>query len=141
MPKLKIFVVEDSPIIRGNLVAALEEMAPVTVVGAAEDAQSATQWLVREVHDCDLVIVDIFLKKGSGMDVLRALKEDEHLAARVVLTNFATPSVRSQCASLGADRVFDKSSEIELLIDYCIELAGQGAGGDSTGGQSAAGLQ
>jgi len=141
MPKLKIFVVEDSPIIRGNLVAALEEMAPVTVVGAAEDAQSATQWLVREVHDCDLVIVDIFLKKGSGMDVLRALKEDEHLAARVVLTNFATPSVRSQCASLGADRVFDKSSEIELLIDYCIELAGQGAGGDPTGGQSAAGLQ
>ncbi|HSI49589.1 MAG TPA: response regulator transcription factor [Ideonella sp.] len=129
MPNLKIFVVEDSPIIRGNLVAALEEMAPVTVVGAAEDAQSATQWLVREVHDCDLVIVDIFLKKGSGMDVLRALKEDEHLAARVVLTNFATPSVRSQCASLGADRVFDKSSEIELLIDYCIELAGQGAAG------------
>jgi DNA-binding NarL/FixJ family response regulator len=129
MPKLKIFVVEDSPIIRGNLVAALEEMAPVTVVGVAEDAQSATQWLVREVHDCDLVIVDIFLKKGSGMDVLRALKEDKHLAARVVLTNFATPSVRSQCAALGADRVFDKSSEIEQLIDYCIELAGQGAEG------------
>ena len=37
MTQLKAFIVEDSPVIRENLVAALEEMAPIDVVGTAED--------------------------------------------------------------------------------------------------------
>ena len=39
----------------------------------------------------------------------------------VVLSNYATPDVRMRCAQLGVDAVFDKSNEIEALVDYCIE--------------------
>jgi DNA-binding NarL/FixJ family response regulator len=41
----------------------------------------------------------------------------------VVLSNYTTADMRRRCLALGADRVFDKSNEIELLIQYCDELA------------------
>jgi DNA-binding NarL/FixJ family response regulator len=123
MPPLKVFIVEDSPVIRQNLVGALEEMAPVKVVGHAEGAAAAKALLSAAPPPCDLAIVDIFLRDGTGLDVLRALREQHSPVTRVVLTNYATPDIRSQCLALGADRVFDKSGDIDALVDYCIGLA------------------
>ena len=42
----------------------------------------------------------------------------------VVLTNYATPDIRVRCHQLGVDAVFDKSNEIEALIDFCLEMKG-----------------
>lgn len=123
MPALRTFIVEDSPVIRESLVAALEEMVPMTVVGQAEDGASALRWFDDPQNACDLVIIDIFLRMGSGMDVLRGLNERKHAANRVVLTNYATPDIRNRCLVLGASRVFDKSSEIDELVEYCLHLA------------------
>jgi DNA-binding NarL/FixJ family response regulator len=123
MSLLKVFIVEDSPHIWQNLVGALEEMAPVTVVGHAEDAATAKAMLTQQPPPCDLAIVDVFLRSGSGMDVLRALRERDSPIVRVVLTNYATPDIRTQCLALGADRMFDKSVDIDALVDFCIELA------------------
>jgi hypothetical protein len=41
----------------------------------------------------------------------------------VVLTNYATPDMRRKFIELGATQVFDKSTEIDALIDYCSRLA------------------
>jgi DNA-binding NarL/FixJ family response regulator len=120
---LRTFIVEDSAVIRESLIAALEEMVPMKVVGEAEDGASALRWLDDPHNACDLVIIDIFLRMGSGMEVLRVLNERKHGAHRVVLTNYATPDIRSRCAGLGASRVFDKSSEIDELVEYCLQLA------------------
>ena len=120
---LKTFLVEDSPVIRDSLVAALEEMAPVQVVGIAEDERSAVEWLSAAEPRCDLVIVDIFLKGGSGLGVLRAANDLHRPMTLVVLSNYATPDIRRKCAALGASRVFDKSNEIDALIGYCEQLA------------------
>lgn len=119
-----VYVVEDSPVIRENLIATLEEMAPVTVVGSAETEGEATEWLdTHPPEDCRLVVVDIFLKGGSGLGVLRSMTETHGERKVVVLSNYATPEMRERCMELGADRVFDKSDDIEGLIDYCQELA------------------
>ena len=123
MPALKAFVVEDSPVIRENLIAALEELAPVHVVGTAEDEPGAVTWLVNADHACDLVIIDIFLKRGSGLGVLRAVSHLGKPMSLVVLSNYATPDMRRKCMELGASRVFDKSNEIDALIQYCARLA------------------
>ena len=120
---LKAFIVEDSPVIRENLIAALEELAPVKVVGTAEDEPSAITWLRTPQHECDLVIIDIFLKRGSGLGVLRAASELRKARSLVVLSNYATPDMRRKCLELGASRVFDKSNEIDALISYCARLA------------------
>jgi len=124
MPALKAFVVEDSPVIRENLIAALEELAPVKVVGTAEDEPTAVSWLLASQNACDLVIVDIFLKSGSGLGVLRTLGQTQRALNLIVLSNYATPDMRRKCLELGATRVFDKSNEIDSLIMYCAGLAG-----------------
>jgi DNA-binding NarL/FixJ family response regulator len=120
---LKTFIVEDSPVIRDNLVATLEELLPMRVVGTAQDESSALEWLGQSAHAVDLVIIDIFLMRGSGLGVLRHASALHCKAKLVVLTNYATVDMRKRCLDLGADKVFDKSSEIDALIQYCGRMA------------------
>ena len=121
---LRTFIVEDSPVIRENLIATLEEMTPVQVVGSAEDEGGAKRWLDDPAHECELVIVDVVLRSGSGLGALRAAAQQAAPPQRrfVVLTNYATADMRERCQSLGADRVFDKSSELEDLIAFCVDM-------------------
>ncbi len=119
---MKTFIVEDNDVILKNLVATLREFTPVTLVGTASDATSAIDWLMQPKNHFDLVIIDIFLKSSSGLTVLSSIFDLSIQAKRVVLTNYATPELRARCAALGAHRVFDKSSEMEELIAYCVLL-------------------
>ena len=130
MTSLKAFIVEDSAVIRENLIAALEELAPIEVVGTAVDEPGAVSWLRTAGQHCDLVIIDIFLKTGSGLGVLRAASELHKPMSLVVLSNYATPDMRRKCTELGASRVFDKSNEIDLLMLYCERLASGETGHD-----------
>ncbi len=122
---MKTYIVEDSPIVLSNLIDALQELTTVEVVGTASDESVATQWLAESGGDCALVIVDVFLQRGSGLGVLRATRHSGFAGKRVVLTNFATRELRVACEALGADRVFDKSNEVDELIAYCIQLANE----------------
>lgn len=123
MHKLQTYIVEDSPVIRRSLIDTLEELVPVTVVGTAEDELTAVQWLTRPSNRVDLVIVDLFLKGGSGLGVLRSLNAPAQPYKLVVLSNYATKDIRRKCLELGADQVFDKSNDIDSLILYCGQLA------------------
>ena len=126
--QLRTFLVEDSALIRDNLIAALEEILPLKVVGTAEDEGSAVRWLADQANGCELGIIDMFLKNGTGLGVLRAVRADRRKIKLVVLSNYATAAMRATCKQLGADKVFDKSHEIEELLLYCARLAE--AGGD-----------
>ena len=128
MKQLKTYIVEDSQVIRDNLIATLEELVPIEVVGTAEDESTAVKWLMRASNHADLVIVDIFLKGGSGLGVLRAANGLAQPLKVVVLTNYSTPEMRRKCLELGANKVFDKSNDIEALIHYCGQLAAGEAG-------------
>ncbi len=128
MHTIKIYIIEDSQLIRENLIATLEELAPVRVVGTAEDEHSAVAWLTETANQCDLVVVDIFLKSGSGLGVLRSLQGVQSQRKLVVLSNYATADMRRKCAELGADQVFDKSNDIDALVQYCTRLAAGDSG-------------
>lgn len=119
---LKTFIVEDSAIIRENLIATLEETTPVRVVGTAEAEDGARHWLSDPAHDCELVIVDVVLKSGTGLGLLRSESVRRPARRFVVLTNYASADLRRRCTELGADRVFDKSSELDDLIAFCSEI-------------------
>ena len=133
MQRLKTYIVEDSPVIRENLVATLEELVPVDVVGFAEDEATAVRWLSEAANNCQLGIVDIFLKSGSGLGVLQALRNAGSPVKLVVLSNYATPDMRRKCLELGADKVFDKSNDIDALVRYCERLAAGGTGDTAPG--------
>jgi len=123
MAHLRTYIVEDSPVIRENLIATLEELVPAEVVGTADNEAAAVAWLQGRHHGCDLVIIDIFLKSGSGLGVLQTARQAAAQRKLVVLSNYATPDMRRKCLQLGADKVFDKSNEIDGLINYCAWLA------------------
>lgn len=123
MSQLTTYVVEDSPVIRENLIATLEETVPVRVIGSAEDEAAAVSWLRASQNDPDLLIIDIFLRGGSGLGVLVAARDAGKTGKLVVFSNYATPDMRRKCLELGATRVFDKSNEIDALIEFCATLA------------------
>ena len=122
MDKVKTFLVEDSSVVRENLIAALEENTPIEIVGVAEDESSAIHWLTARDHACELVIVDIFLRGGTGLGVLKGIGSVPHDMKRVVLSNHATPDIRDKCIELGADEVFDKSNQLDEMLLYCNRL-------------------
>ena len=119
--KLKTYIVEDNATIRENLIGTLEELACVESVGIAETEEDGKAWLIKNTAQWDLAIVDLFLRQGSGLGVLAACRARQPHQRVVVLSNYATPDVRVRCAQLGVDAVFDKSNEIDALVDYCIE--------------------
>jgi len=120
---IRVFLVEDSPVIRENLVAAMEELAPIQIVGFADDEPTATSWIASNPSGADLIVIDMFLRRGSGLDVLRPAAKMTK-ACGVVLSNYATPEMRRKCLELGAARVFDKSTEIDALLAFCARLDG-----------------
>ncbi len=119
--KLRTYIVEDNATIRENLIGTLEELAQVEAVGIAETEDDGKDWLTSHPAQWDLAIVDLFLRQGSGLGVLAACRNRTAGQKMVVLSNYATPDVRMRCAQLGVDAVFDKSNEIDALVDYCIQ--------------------
>lgn len=122
--RLKTYIVEDNPTIRENLIGTLEELAGVTAVGTAETENDGKAWLTDSHQDWDLAIVDLFLKQGSGLGVLAACRNRPSRQKVVVLSNYATADIRQRCAQLGVDAVFDKSNEIDALVDFCLQQNG-----------------
>lgn len=120
--KLRTFFVEDNPTIRENLIATLAELADVEAVGLAETEADASEWLSINPGAWDLVIVDLFLREGSGLGIVTSFKQRLSSQKLLVLSNYATADVRERCLELNADAVFDKSNEIDALIDFCIDL-------------------
>lgn len=120
--ELRTYIVEDNATIRENLIGTLEELACIKAVGTAETESDGTDWLGRNQGQWDLAIVDLFLRQGSGLGVLQACRGRAGVQKVVVLSNYATADMRKRCEQLGADAVFDKSNEIDALVDYCVQL-------------------
>ena len=120
MQKLITYLVEDNPIVRSNLIETLGEIAQLEITAHSATQQEASQWLGRH-SDWHLAIVDLFLKQGSGLGVLAACQGRAPFQKVVILTNYATPEIRERSEALGADAVFDKSTELDGLMDFCIE--------------------
>ena len=116
---IKTFLVEDRLDISSTLIEAMEEFASVRFVGLAEDEAGARTWLAANDGKWDLVIVDLFLSSGSGFGVLKDCQARSAQQKVVVLTSYAHDNVLERCRELGADAVFDKSQDVEQLVNFC----------------------
>jgi DNA-binding NarL/FixJ family response regulator len=120
----KTFLVEDSAIIRANLVPAMRDLADVEVIGFAETESEAIAWLASHTAELHLVVVDLLLREGSGLGVARQFRSARSELPIVILTNYATASTRGRALAAGASVIFDKSTELEDFFDYCRTLQG-----------------
>jgi DNA-binding NarL/FixJ family response regulator len=119
---LRIYVVEDSPIMLRLLSSAIDA-AGAKLSGHSANAQQAIEAI--SVLEPDLILIDISLNFGNGFDVLRVLR-DRGLALtarKVVLTNHANAEYRNLCFRLGADQFLDKASETAQALALISNLA------------------
>ena len=110
---MKIFIADDSPIVRERLVAMLSEMDGVEVAGHAEDAAAATR-MIRDLRP-DAVVLDIRLANGSGIDVLKAIKNDRPEMLVIMLTLYPYAQYRESCMKAGASFFLDKATGFERI--------------------------
>jgi two-component system OmpR family response regulator len=113
----RIFLVEDSPIIRESLVEVLSsEDDGRQVIGTAETEEDAFN-AIATTH-ADVAIIDINLREGSGIGLLARLSQlDEAPPTRIVYTNHYSRRVAAHCAELGATHVLSKAGNLSELLD------------------------
>ncbi|MGH8714577.1 MAG: response regulator transcription factor [Casimicrobiaceae bacterium] len=115
-PELRVFVVEDSELIRRRIIDNVRSMGGFDVVGFAESEEEAVEAISRLRPD--VVVTDIRLKHGNGIEVVRQIRAEglKPQPKIFVLTNFAYPEYQAQCSLAGADAFFDKSSEYDSFL-------------------------
>lgn len=121
MQNLITYLVEDNPIVLTNLIETLSELINLEVIAHSASQSEASQWLQAHDGNWHLAIVDLFLEEGTGLGVLIACKSRAAYQKVVILTNYATPEIRERSMALGADAVFDKSTELDRLMSFCTE--------------------
>jgi DNA-binding NarL/FixJ family response regulator len=120
---MKVFVVDDSVLMRQRLKRMLADMHDVVVIGEAGAVQEATDAILKQKPD--VVLLDIELFNGNGMDVLHSLKKSEPAPAVIILTNYPYPQYRQKCLEAGADFFFIKSSEFDHVVPALEQLMRQ----------------
>lgn len=111
--KVSVFIADDSLVVREHLVTMLDELAGIVIVGQAETVAEAIAAIGK--LQPDVVILDIHLPDGSGIDVLQTIKQDEPAPVVIVLTNYPYPAYRQKCLQAGADFFLDKSTEFDQI--------------------------
>lgn len=125
--KLKVFIADDSLIVRERLVTMLDELAGIEITGQAENVTEAIS-AIRRLQP-DVVILDIRMPGGSGIDVLQNIKQEEAAPIIIILTNYPYPAYRQKCLQAGADFFLDKSNEFDQ-IPALFEQFKRGSGSD-----------
>lgn len=110
---MKVFIADDSPLIRERLRDMLNELGNVDVVGEAEHGGEARDHILQLKPD--LAILDIRMPNRMGIDVLRDIKHNLPELKVIMLTNYPYPHFQRRCEEEGADYFFDKSTEFEKV--------------------------
>ena len=120
---VKVFLADDSALIRDR-VAAMLVARSMDIVGQAETPQGSIDGILA-VHP-DVVVLDVQLEGGSGLEVLRAVRQVDPRIAFVVFSNNAGPAYRKRYLGEGAQRFLDKTTEFDQLV-VAVENASQDA--------------
>jgi len=110
---LKVFIVDDSVLIRDRVAAMLEASA-ISVVGRAATPQDAIDGIL--AASPDVVVLDVQLEGGSGLQVLRAVRQAAPDIAFVVFSSNSGPAYRKRYFGEGAEAFLDKSTEFDQLV-------------------------
>jgi DNA-binding NarL/FixJ family response regulator len=110
---MRVLIADDSEVVIQRLVVALTAVSGIEIVGQAGTVAEASE-AVRNLKP-DVMILDISMPGGSGMDVLKSIKRDRVTPVVIVLTNYGYSQYRTKCFQLGARFFFDKSAEFEKV--------------------------
>ena len=113
--QLRVFLVEDLPAVRALVVESLEEIQGLKLAGFAETETGAMSWLTE--NDCEVLILDLELKEGTGIGVLKRLAKQESRPGlvKIIYSNHVGQNIRRVAEKLGATYFFDKTLDTPQL--------------------------
>ena len=117
----KVLIVEDSPMMRARLIEICNSVNDLEIVGQSETSEDAIDSI--DATNPDIVLLDIHLRSGNGLDVLRSIRMNNRPAVVIVLTNVPYPQYREVSLKLGADYFFNKATEFDMVATTLTSLS------------------
>lgn len=118
---LSVLVADDSPVLRRLLADAITEVDGVEVVAQASDGQAALDGVA--AHQPCVVVLDLQMPVMGGLPALAHLRQLGRDPRVIILTNHAGDAYRTACLDAGADHFFDKSRDMDDVLDVLREWA------------------
>ena len=112
--KISLLLVDDHAIWRGGVKSMLED-TEFDVIGEASSGKEALE-VVRELEP-DLVLLDIRMNGGDGLDALQALKAEQPQLAVIMLTTYDNPTYMARAVAGGASGYLQKGIERNDLLE------------------------
>jgi len=117
---MRVFIADDSEILRSRLIEMLSEFKEIDIVGQTGYAQEAIESIKELIPD--VVILDIRLPDGNGINLLEMIKKDNISTKVIIFTNYPYFQYRKRCLDAGAEFFFYKAAEFEKLVETLKQL-------------------
>lgn len=117
----KVLLVDDSPEIIKSLTLLINEIKGLQIAASVSNSISAVRAF--NLYEPDIVLLDISLSTGNGIEVLSDLKSSAKPPIVIMFTNYSRESFRKTSVKLGADYFLDKTNDTDKLIDILTSLA------------------
>lgn len=110
---MRVFITDDSKLVVERLADLLKDVSGVEVIGQAHDPLEAV--LSIQQMNPDALILDLQMPGGSGLDVLRAIRQGHPRLQVLICTNYPYPQYRDECTAAGANYFLDKSADFDKI--------------------------
>lgn len=121
--ELTVVIADDSALMRERLESLLLEIEGVEVVGKTLNVMETLKTVENTIPD--VVILDIKMIGGNGIDVLKAIRKKNITSKVIVFTHFPYPQYKQACMNAGADYFFHKATQFEELIETIDDMKKQ----------------
>lgn len=118
--KLKILIADDSPAVIDGLKNLLGEFNGIEIIGEASDGKIALEML--DILKPNILILDLNMPNMNGINVLNTIREKLKDLIIIVFSINSSKYYRNKCKELGSNYFFDKTSEINLMINTISQL-------------------
>lgn len=116
--KLRLYIVDDHPLIIDGLKTNIERYSGFEVVGSHTDAECALMEVESRRHEIDIILLDVSMPRMNGVEFCRRIKHGGAAPRVVFLTYLTDEFTNMQLSEVSHDGLIFKSERIENLIDY-----------------------
>ncbi len=113
-PKKRIFLVDDHPLVRESLTSLINQQPDLLVIGEAAELQGALAAIV--ASRAEIVIVDISLADGSGLELIKSMRALVPDAQSIVLSMHDERVYAERAIRAGARGYVMKSESTKRII-------------------------
>jgi DNA-binding NarL/FixJ family response regulator len=124
-PRIRVAIVEDDAVTRSLLSLAIESEPRLALVGAFDRTKPAIAWLAG--HKPDLLLTDLGLPDGSGLDVIRACARCSPTTGILVITMSSDEDKVVSCIEAGAAGYVLKDAGRTDIVKALLDLHAGGS--------------